>query len=677
MFSTRCLFLFMVGLNSLSADVTLPAIFSDHAVLARSNSVPVWGKATPGEAVTVTINGQSRTTKADANGRWQVALDLSTSEAGPFDLVVSGRNTLKRTDILVGEVWLASGQSNMEWKVKDSMNAEREVKWSRNLKLREFRVPYSTSRDPVDEGQGQWFIAGPETTGEFSAAAYYFGKKLQKELKVPVGIINASRGGSPVESWTPPEALAQVPELAPGASVKRQALADYPSIKTQYLSDFSAWLTKTGRNDRPTPDITGFVGDQPVGDWTPVTLPGIVAASGLPKTGVFWLRREIDVPAERAGLPFNLDLDALEGYETVYWNGQLLNETTYRSYPGLGYLRWLFLPGGLSRPGKNILALRVYAPVGPVKFPRMPTMDGSPIGGTWMVQAEQAFPDLPTDAPHPIPPACPPREDDTAGYLFNAMIHPLIPYAIRGVVWYQGESNTPRAFQYRVAFPTMIESWRKAWHQPNLPFYFCQITSHMNKASDPEESAWAELREAQTHTLFLPHTGQAITIDLGESDSPHPRRKQEVGDRLALLALADTYDKKLAAMAPAYKGIEIQGDKAVIHFDSLHGRLVARPLPATYDVNTINNLTAPLIPPAPGSEVQGFAICGNDRKWFWAQARIEGSNVVVSSPQVRKPLAVRYAWGNNPTANLYADTGLPVGPFRTDDFPLTTQEATY
>lgn len=264
-----------------------------------------------------------------------------------------------------------------------------------------------------------------------------------------------------------------------------------------------------------------------------------------------------------------------------------------------------------------------------------------------------------------------------AGFLFNGMIHPILPYAISGVIWYQGESNAGRAYQYRTAFPLMIADWRKHWNQGDFPFYFCQLANYMAKKPEPGDSAWAELREAQAMTLARANTGQAVLIDIGESGDIHPRNKKDAGERLALIALAKDYNKSIPYSGPVYDSMNIAGGKATIKFKHVDEGLVAKPLPETFVVKSQTNETAPLVRNSPASQLEGFAICGEDKKWVWADAKIDGQTVVVWSDKVPAPVAVRYAWADNPTCNLYNTAGLPASPFRTDDFPPTTKDAKY
>jgi len=483
------------------ADIKLPAIISDHMVLKKGSKIPIWGKAEPGEAVKVTLGDVSAKATADSTGKWIASLDLSESKAGPFTLNVAGKNQIAVNDVLVGEVWLASGQSNMAFLLEKQTGSAEDIAKSANPALRQFQVTRVEPPEPSDEGGGKWTVASPETSGKFSAVGYYFQKQLNKELGVPVGIISTGVGGSACEAWISPQSIE----------------AD-PHLKAAREASLQARLTAT--------------------------------------KAVFRSRTE---------------------------------------------------------------------------------------------------------------PSC----------LFNGMIHPILSYPINGVIWYQGETNVSRAWQYRSAFPMLIKDWRTQWKQPDLPFYFCQLANFKPKTAAPEESPDAELRESQSLALKLPHTGQAVLIDIGEAGDIHPRNKKDVGDRLARIALADCHGKKIAFSGPVYQSMKIEGDKIRLTFTHTDGGLTAKPLPATYDVKTEKGVTAPLVRNSPNSELAGFAICGADHKWVWADAKIDGDSVVVWSDQVPKPVAVRYAWASNPTCNLYNGAGLPASPFRTDDEPATTRDAVF
>lgn len=667
--------------SCLRADVKLPAIISDHMVLEKAAKVPIWGKADPGEEVTVTLSGKTAKTKAGTDGTWMTTLDLKDSAPGPFELVIEGKNKLSIADVVVGEVWVASGQSNMEFAMKNSLGAEKEIAGSANPLLRQFLVTKTPTKEPLDDTTGKWIAASPETAGGFTAVGYYFGKKLQNDLKVPVGLIHSSWGGTPSEAWTSVEAIDTVPELKATRERLWAATDGFPAKKQAYIAAFGAWLKENAREDKAVTDADAFAGsDVSTDGWVPVKIPGPVAAPGLPKTGAVWLRKDVNFSSKPlANLPLNLPID---GFDSVYWNGKLLKQTTYLDSLGAGHVRRYGkydIPLSDIREGKNVLAIRIFDPVGTAKFTNEPKAGSIPLAGEWRGKAEFELPALDTQkmADAPQPPANPPGPQNVASFLFNGMIHPILPYAIKGVIWYQGESNAGRSFQYRTAFPLMITDWRKQWNQGDFPFYFCQLANFMPKKSEPGESGWAELREAQSMTLKLPNTGQAVLIDIGESGDIHPRNKKDVGERLALIALAKDYGKSLPYSGPVYDSLKIDGSKAVLTFKHTDGGLVAKTLPATFDVKSQTKETAPLVRNSPSSQLEGFAICGEDKKWFWADAKIEGDTIVVTSDKVPAPVAVRYAWSENPTCNLYNGAGLPASPFRTDDFPPVTINGKY
>ena len=661
------------------ADVKLPSIISDHMVLKKSSQVPIWGTADPGEDVKVAMNGLSASTKADAGGKWTIVLDLKNSATGPFEMVIEGKNKLTVSDVVVGEVWVASGQSNMEWVVSNTLDADKEIAGSANPLLRQFLVKKNAVADPTEVAEGIWFAASPETTGRFSAVGYFFAKKLQGELKVPVGFVNTSWGGTPSEAWTSAEALDSDPDLKAARERVRTAVIEHPGKRKAFVDGLGAWIQETGREDTPVADPAAFSGeDVPTDGWVPVKLPGEVAAPGLPKAGVVWLRKEVTLPAASL-LPLNLPID---GFDSVYWNGKLLKQTTYQDIPSQGYSRRsgpYDIPADAVKVGKNVLAIRLYEPVGPAKFFGEPKAGAASLAGEWLAKAEKEFPDIAAEklAAAPALPAKPPGASSTAAFLFNGMIQPILPYAISGAIWYQGESNAGRAYQYRTAFPLMISDWRKQWKQGDFPFYFCQLANFQAKNPEPGESSWAELREAQSLTLKLPATGQAVLIDIGESADIHPRNKKDVGDRLALIALAKDYGKKIPFSGPVYDSMKIEGGRAALTFRYTVGGLVAKPLPDTFTVKSQTNETAPLVRNCPNSQLEGFAIFGEDKKWVWADAKIDGAKVIVWSDKVPSPTAVRYAWADNPTCNLFNGAGLPASPFRTDDFPPLTLNGKY
>ncbi len=661
----------------LSADVRLPSLFSDHMVLAKAAAVPVWGKADPGERIRVALGGVGAEAIADAMGRWTIQLNLSDVAAGPFEMTVEGRNRVVIHDVVVGEVWLASGQSNMELPLRVTANADAEIASSANPFLRQFQVKKAGARRPADDCQGRWTVAGPTTAGEFSAVGYYFGKELQQDRKCPVGILHASHGGTSIEPWTPADCLDRIPSFKASAESKRKRADDYPGQKARFAADFTAWLHRHGREDASPSNTALFTKESlSPSDWITVNLPGRVPSKDLPSSGVFWIRRDIEVPAVAARQGFKVMIGPLDGDWQVYWNGRKIDEMTYAHLPGRGFPCYFPVSPECLHTGKNTLAIRIYSPVSPLGV-SSPSLWAGPVdlNGKWQVRVERAFPNLPPEVMQTAPAMTYRLPEMLPGSLFNGMIHPLIPCTLAGVLWYQGESNVQRAYEYRTALPLLIEGWREKWRREDLPFYFCQVCNHFAKLPQPAESPWAELRESQSRALALPGTAQAVLVDLGEAGDLHPRDKKSVGHRLCLIAQAKHYNQPVVCSGPVYEAMSLEAGKVRLRFRNTAGGLRAIPLPPVYPVKTLTGETTPLVRHCPPGELEGFAICGEDHRWVWAHARIEGDSVLVWAEPVRLPVAVRYGWADNPTCNLVNGAGLPASPFRTDNFPATTQDS--
>ena len=485
-----------------SANVTLHPLFCDDMVLQQGMKVPVWGWADDGEQVSVTINGKTASAVAEG-GKWMVELG-KLKAGGPFEMKVLGNNTITLKNVLVGEVWVCSGQSNMQWSVRNSNNAEEEIKNADYPRIRLFSVPLTCSRLPQDNVDGKWSVCTPETIPDFTAVGYFFGRDLHKELNVPIGLINSSWGGSAAEAWTTRETLLGNPDLKHLVEQWDKRAKDADATWKDYIQQLDDWRQK-----------------------------------------------------------------ALE-----------------REEKGERYS-------------------------GPPQAPRY-------------------------DNRH---------SNHRASGLYNAMIAPLVPYAIQGAIWYQGESNASRAYQYRTLFPAMITDWREQWDQGDFPFLWVQLANFNSNGT------WAELREAQTMTLSLKNTGQAVITDVGHPTDIHPRDKQTVGYRLALAARKVAYgEKKLVYSGPMYKSMKAEDGKIRITFDCFGSELTAK-----------------------GNEpVKGFIIAGADKEFVPAGARIEGNSVVVWSDAVKNPVAVRYAWEDNPDCNLFNKEGIPANSFRTDEWPGKT-----
>ena len=589
-------------------------------------------------------------------------------------MTVEGKNRIVIPDVVFGEVWLASGQSNMELSLRVTADADAEIAKSANPMLRQFAVKKTGANKPMEDCDGQWTVAGPATSGEFTAIGYYFGKELQQSLRRPAGIIHASNGGTYIEPWTPMDALEQIEAFRVPTAAMQKSAADYPIEKAKFAKDFAAWLKAHDREDKPCPDLHDYAAPNTATDnWSRVTLPSKTPVEGFPPSGVFWLRRDIAISAIVAHQGFKIMMGPLDGYWQVYWNGRLLTETTYAQLPAKDFSCYFAVPPEQILTGKNTLAIRIFSPASPL-IVRGGALWAGPIilDGQWSAKVERTFPDLPPDIMHSAPQMTYKLPEMLPGSLYNARIHPLTRYAIAGVLWYQGESNVSRAYQYRVAFPALIQGWREKWQRDDLPFYWCQVCNNYAKLSAPGQSAWAELRESQSLALALANTGQAVTIDLGEAGDLHFRDKKTVAHRLFLIAQAKHYGQPVSWSGPTYDSIVIEGGKARIKFRNTNAGLASGKLPPTYNVKTLLGETAPLIRNSPNSELEGFAICGEDHKWFWADAKIDGDSVMVWLDKVTKPVAVRYAWADNPTCNLYNGASLPASPFRTDDFPAIT-----
>jgi len=641
------------------ATVRLPALVGSHMVLQRGRPVPVWGWAAPGERVSVTFRGKTYAASLpDASGRWQATLP-ATPAGGPYALTIRGQNTIELTDVLVGDVWLASGQSNMQMPVKDRpggyqpvQNADQEIAAANWPRIRFFTATQTVAYRPQAEVAGTgWQVVSPATVAQLSAVAYFFGRDLYKKYQVPVGLLVSSWGGTPAEAWVSAEGLAAFPEFGPRVQEfaskttnlnddqrayearQRELLRNIRQYDKGYLPGGQTWAAP-GFDARtwPTMHVPGAWESQ----------PGLATYDG-----VIWFRKEIDLPASLAGQPLTLALGTIDDADSTYVNGVRVGATN-----GYNLARHYPVPAGLLRPGRNVIAVRVvdtgsgggFASGEPAELSLSGGGQALPLAGPWQYQVGLA----PADQPKPPAPG---GGEHAPTALYNGMIAPLQPFAIKGIIWYQGESNADRAEQYRTLFPALIADWRRHWAQPELPFLFVQLASFMAARPAPTESAWAELREAQALALRVPGTGLATAIDIGEANDIHPHNKQEVGRRLALAAGHVAYgDNKLAYSGPQYASMTPAGAAVRLKFSHVGAGLAAKG----------------------GAALQGFAVAGADHRFHWATAKIVGNQVEVQSPAVPQPVAVRYDWADNPSGNLTNQEGLPALPFRTDAWPLTT-----
>jgi sialate O-acetylesterase len=526
----------------LLGDVRLPAIFGDHMVLQRDTKAPIWGWADPGESVIVSAGDAKASATAGPDGKWSAALSGLKASDQPIDVTVAGKNTITLHDVLVGDVWVCSGQSNMEFGLGGGKkygfggahNADTEVPKADHPTMRLFIVARKIAFDPQSDCVGTWNVCTPDTAGHFSAVGYFFGKEIQEDQHVPVGMIGSYWGGTPAEAWTSLEALKGVPELQPLAQRFEDLKANLPELQKKYEEEqLPAWKK---------------AGETAMTEW-----------------------KDAAARAKSAGQP---------------------------------------------------------------------------------------------EPPRPIPPRRPTAPDGDSHVptvLTNGMIAPIVPYAIKGAIWYQGESNAGNPVQYRTLFPTMITDWRTRWGEGDFPFLWVQLANYHPREIEPQQTSlgWAGLREAQSMTLKLPSTGQAVIIDIGQANDIHPKDKLDVGHRLALAARHVAYGEDLIYSGPTYDSMSVEGDKIRIKFKNVGSGLTIAAAPSTQEG----------VPPAAAaSELKGFSIAGDDKHFVWASAQIDGDSIIVSSADVHDPKAVRYGWANNPEVNLYNKEGLPASPFRTDDW---------
>ena len=640
------------------AEVHLPAIISDNMVLQQQTKVRIWGNANSGERVTVTLQQKSASAVADKQGHWETFLNTGKA-GGPFELTVKGDNLITIKNVLIGEVWLCSGQSNMEWPLINTFGGAETVAQAKYPEIRLFTVEKHTSTTPLNDVVGHWVVTTPDEAAHFSAVGYFFGRELYQQLKVPVGLIHSSWGGTPAEAWTSHEAMLSSPELKPILDRYESSLNSLPQAKEAYARALAEWEEKNLYIDSGNKgEALGYADPAfAAADWSKMDLPQQIETAGLLIDGAIWFRKVLELPESWAGKELVLNLPPIDDQDVTYFNGTKIGSIGRETPNSYMVARKYVVPGSLVRSGRNVIAVRVFDSAGEGGFSRGGAMSLGPAGaaesevmslrGAWDYKVELAL-----EPKHPDwgtrPEAVGEGNQNSPSVLYNAMLAPLVPFAIRGVVWYQGESNAGRAYQYRTLFPIMIRDWRRAWGT-TFPFYFVQLANwHAHKA-EPDESDWAELREAQMMTLREPQTGMAVIIDVGDAIELHPRNKLDVGRRLAAWALAGTYGQKIIPSGPLFDRFTVEGDKVRIHFKYGAG-----------------------LKTGDGGPVKGFAIAGEDRHFVWADARIEGETVIVSSPTVLKPVAVRYGWADNPIVNLYNQAGLPASPFRTDDWPGIT-----
>lgn len=629
----------------------LPNLISNHMVLQAGKPVKLWGKDVPGQRVTAEIEDSRAEAVASKDGKWEITLP-KLEPGGPFSLLISGSGKVVIQDVVVGEVWLAGGQSNMQWTMGQIDPSEEEVSQAQFPELRFFNVHRTTSSEIASDVQGQWVICSPDTVRRFSAVAYYFARDLIQKLQSPVGIISSNYGGTPVQAWMPEAKLKKVTGVDWMLKQRNQWMSE-ENRQAGYQAQ-QAWLDKRSQPDPGNEgEAKGWANaDFEDKDWKTLIMPGIWERQGLNLNGVVWLRQRVDVPKAWVGQPLSLQLATWGDTVTAYWNGKQLDPTrdkvvdpSWRDYHFL-------IPTEDVKEGTAVLALRMFdanlrggirghVQIKPAKGAKLD------LRGKWKYQVGKTSTPLSKEARKGMPQV--PNLNSLATLLYRGMIAPVLSYTIQGVIWYQGEANTSHAPHYTALFSEMIAGWRENWGQGDFPFYYVQLANFMARHERPTESNWAALREAQRLTEEVsPQTGMAVAIDIGEADDIHPKNKKDVGLRLARLARARTY-----------------GEKGLV--DS--GPVIASAAVGANGTVTLTLKHATGLKTTDGQAPLGFALAGEDRKFHWAEAKIEGEKIVLACPAVKAPRWLRYAWANNPAVNLVNGAGLPAVPMQLEIKP--------
>ena len=640
--------------ESMQAKVKLPTVFGDNMVFQQKTKVWIWGKTDAGKTVKVSATWAKASVSAvaDSNGDFKVGLN-TPSFGGPYKVTINDGDETVLNDVLLGDVWICSGQSNMEMPVAGwgkINNYEQEIAEANYPKIRLLQADHVTSNVPLADAKvwnGGWKTCTSKNIPEFSSVAYFFAREIVKKTGIPIGLIHTSWGGTIAEAWTSSATLKTIPDFVAAVETIEKSATQVKGASME--EQLVTWSKSVLANDAGLQG--GYAGWQSAtfdaASWKSIVLPANWESNGLDNVdGVVWFRKTVVIPQTWAGKDVKLDLGPIDDNDVTFVNGSKVGETV-----GYGNNRLYTIPGEKVKAGPFVIVVRVTdtGGGGGIYGGQNTLSISSANGETQSLNGEWKF-NLGLDF-KTIPPM--PGSNDgpnRATVLYNAMINPYLQFPIKGAIWYQGESNADRANQYRTLFPAMIQDWRKSWKQPNFPFYFVQLANFMKVESEPVPSAWAELRDAQKQTLSLPNTGMAVAIDIGDAVDIHPKNKQDVGKRLAYIALAKDYGVKIPYSGPVYKSQQVVGNAIKLSFSGIESGLKAKD----------------------GLELKGFAIAGADQKFHWAHASIVGNQVVVSSKDVPNPVSVRYAWANNPISNLVDGSGLPASPFKTDSWADVT-----
>ncbi len=612
-------------------------------ILQRGADIRIWGWAAVNEKISISFQNKKYKTTADANGNWIIHLP-PTNAGGPYTMRIYASNHIAISNILFGDVWFCSGQSNMVHQLR--LHSERyadEIRSANYSEIRQFLVSNQTSLQHAQNNlpTGYWKSANSKDVLEFSAVAYFFAKKIYEKYRVPIGLINASVGGTPIEAWTSEEGLRDFSDLS-AIVEKNKDTAYINDISRKAIAANAIRSLKKETDKGLTQNIKWFDTAYEPKAWRNINIPGFWEDQGIKDlNGNVSYRREIDIPGSMTGIPAKIALGRIVDADFLYVNGKLVGNTTYQ-YPQRRY----HLPAGVLKPGKNIFVIRVVNNSGKGGFVYdkpyyiKSGADSIDLKGDWQYKVGEVYmPQLAVESNSM-------SFQNQPAALYNAMVAPLINYSIKGMLWYQGESNTSNAAQYKELLPALIKDWRHKWQLGDLPFLYVQLPGYMDVNYLPSESEWAALREAQLKALSVQNTAMAVAIDLGEWNDIHPDRKKELGERLALAAQKLAYGSNVIYSGPLFKFSAKEAERITITFDHVGTGLIA----------------------SDGEALSEFAIAGADKKFVWANAKIEGDKVIVWNDTVKDPMYVRYAWADNPVnPNLYNREGLPASPFRTDN----------
>lgn len=642
-------FFLMFAFQRAIANVKLPSIFSDNMVFQQKTNATIWGTADANSVIKITALWASKkiySAKADAAGNWKIKVP-TPSYGGPYTVKISQGNIIVLNNVMIGEVWLCSGQSNMEMPLAGwgkVNNYKEEIANAKYPRIRLLQAIHIASNKPLNDltvrNKG-WDECSPETIADFSATAYFFAREIYTKTKIPIGLIHSSWGGTIAEAWTSYETLKMLPDFAAAA---KEIKDNSQNISAEnYQSKLEKWQAGFEAKDK------GYKGADPIwaandfntSSWKTMVLPVLWENDALNNfDGIVWFRKKISLPENWVNDDITLSLGTIDDEDITWFNGVKIGETKMYNAE-----RIYIVPKTLLKVGENIITVKVTDTGGggglygesSSMFVKNSSGDKITLAGNWLYNQSLSLADLPARPADPNNPNSP-------TVLYNAMINPIINYGIKGAIWYQGESNAGRAYQYQTLLPAMIKDWRAKFSSGDFPFYIVQLANFMKKNANPGSSDWAELREAQLKTTSLKNTGMAVTIDIGDAIDIHPKNKQDVGKRLALIALNKVYGNGNEYSGPLYQSFKIDGNKIRVKFDHAQGMFVK------------------------GNKLAGFEIAGTDQKFYWADAAIQGDEVIVSSKEVNMPVAVRYGWSANPDANLYNAAQLPASPFRTDNW---------